>query len=73
MLDKDLAELYAVKAIRLREQVKRNSDRFPDYFKRGVVHEPAVGGPLQNAIPSKQSLGGHFPYVFRQCFNAFKK
>ena len=32
MLDKDLAELYEVKAIRLREQVKRNSKRFPSDF-----------------------------------------
>lgn len=29
MLDRDLAELYAVKNIRLREQVKRNIDKFP--------------------------------------------
>ncbi|MDP3727868.1 MAG: ORF6N domain-containing protein, partial [bacterium] len=29
MLDKDLADLYGVKAIRLREQVKRNPKRFP--------------------------------------------
>ncbi len=32
MLDRDLAELYQVKARRLREQVKRNSKRFPDDF-----------------------------------------
>lgn len=32
MLDKDLAELYEVKAIRLREQVKRNNKRFPPDF-----------------------------------------
>jgi hypothetical protein len=32
MLDRDLAELYSVKAIRLREQVKRNKDRFPKNF-----------------------------------------
>ena len=32
MLDRDLAELYGVKPIRLREQVKRNIDRFPDDF-----------------------------------------
>jgi len=28
MLDRDLAVLYGVKAIRLREQVKRNQERF---------------------------------------------
>ncbi len=32
MLDRDLAELYGVKPIRLREQVKRNKGRFPDDF-----------------------------------------
>ncbi len=32
MLDRDLAELYGVKPIRLREQVKRNKRRFPDDF-----------------------------------------
>ena len=29
MLDRDLAVLYGVKGIRLREQVKRNQERFP--------------------------------------------
>ena len=29
MLDRDLAELYGVKPIRLREQDKRNIKRFP--------------------------------------------
>lgn len=32
MLDRDLAELYGVKAIRLREQGKRNKIRFPENF-----------------------------------------
>ena len=32
MLDRDLAELYGVKAICLREQVKRNIERFPQSF-----------------------------------------
>ncbi len=32
ILDRDLAELYDVKPIRLREQVKRNSERFPEKF-----------------------------------------
>ena len=32
MLDRDLAEMYDVKAIRLREQVKSNVDRFPENF-----------------------------------------
>lgn len=32
MLDRDLAELYAVETKRLNEQVKRNAERFPNDF-----------------------------------------
>ena len=32
MLDRDLAELYDVKTIRLREQVNRNKEKFPEHF-----------------------------------------
>jgi len=32
MLDSDLAELYQVDTKRLNEQVRRNSERFPDDF-----------------------------------------
>jgi phage regulator Rha-like protein len=32
MLDRDLAELFSVPTKRLNEQVKRNSNRFPEYF-----------------------------------------
>lgn len=32
ILDRDLAELYQVEVKRLNEQVKRNIERFPEYF-----------------------------------------
>ena len=32
MLDRDLATLFNVKAIRLREQLKRNIEKFPSHF-----------------------------------------
>ncbi len=32
MLDRDLAELYGGKPMRLREQVRRNLDHFPEDF-----------------------------------------
>lgn len=32
MLDSDLAILYGVETRRLNEQVKRNIERFPEYF-----------------------------------------
>jgi len=54
MLDRDLAELYGVKAIRLREQVKRNAERFPDNFMFQLSEEETKSMVSQNAIPSKQ-------------------
>ena len=66
MLDKDLADLYGVKAIRLREQVKRNIKRFPDDFMFQLTNEEVEFMVSQNAIPSKQHLGGHLPLVFTE-------
>lgn len=66
MLDRDLAELYAVKAFRLREQVKRNIDRFPDDFMFQLSENEVEFMVSQNAIPSKQHLGGYLPYVFTE-------
>ena len=66
MLDRDLAELYDVKAIRLREQVKRNNEKFPKHFMFQLSEEEVDFMVSQNAIPSKQVLGGSLPYVFSE-------
>ena len=66
MLDKDLAELYGVQAIRLREQVKRNLGRFPSNFMFQLTANEVETMVSQNAIPSKQQLGGFLPYVFTE-------
>lgn len=66
MLDRDLAELYDVKPIRLREQVKRNSERFPEKFMMQLTEEEVEIMVSQNAIPSKQVLGGSLPYAFTE-------
>ena len=66
MLDRDLAELYGVKSIRLREQVKRNLDRFPENFMFRLTEEEVNIMVSQNAIPSKKYLGGHLPFVFTE-------
>lgn len=66
MLDRDLAELYDVKPTRLREQVKRNSDKFPEHFMFQLSEGEANFMVSQNAIPSKQHLGGSLPYVFTE-------
>ena len=66
MLDKDLAKLYGVKAIRLREQVKRNKKRFPEDFMFRLTAEEVDILVSQNAIPSKKHLGGYLPYAFTE-------
>jgi hypothetical protein len=66
MLDRDLAELYDVKAIRLREQVKRNIEKFPNHFMFQLTEDEVNSMVSQNAIPSKQHLGGSLPYVFTE-------
>lgn len=66
MLDRDLAVLYGVKAIRLREQVKRNIDRFPINFMFQLTKEEVEDMVSQNAIPSKRHLGGTLPYAFTE-------
>jgi len=66
MVDRDLAELYDVKAIRLREQVKRNIEKFPIRFMFQLTNEEVEIMVSQNAIPSKQHLGGFLPYVFTE-------
>ncbi|MDO8734091.1 MAG: ORF6N domain-containing protein [Elusimicrobiota bacterium] len=66
MLDKDLAELYGIKPIRLREQVKRNVKRFPDDFMFQLNEKEIDFMVSQNAIPSRKHLGGYRPYVFME-------
>jgi hypothetical protein len=51
MLDRDLAELYGVKPIRLREQVKRNIERFPIDFMFQLSENEVNLMVSQNAIP----------------------
>ena len=62
MLDKDLAAFYEVKPIRLREQVKRNSKRFPPDFMFQLTEDEVEFMVSQNAIPSKQHLGDWLPF-----------
>ncbi len=66
LLDRDLAKLYGVKPIALRQQVSRNIERFPEDFMFRLTQEEADALVSQNVIPSKRSLGGSLPYVFAQ-------
>ena len=66
MLDRDIAALYGVKPIALRQQVKRNADRFPDDFMFQLSGNEVEALLSQNVIPSKQVLGGTMPYAFTE-------
>lgn len=66
MIDRDLAVLYGTKAIRLREQVKRNITRFPSHFMFQLTEQEVELLVSQNAIPSKSHLGGALPYAFTE-------
>ena len=66
MLDKDLAQFYGIKPIRLREQVKRNLKRFPQDFMFQLTETEAEYMVSQNAIPSKKHLGGSLPLAFTE-------
>jgi hypothetical protein len=66
MLDKDLAELYNVDPRALRQQVKRNIEKFPEHFMFRLNEIEVELMVSQNAIPSKQVLGGSLPYVFTE-------
>ena len=66
MLDRYLALLFDLKPTRLREQVSRNNDKFPANFMFRLTDIEAEILVSQNAIPSKQSLGGFLPLVLQR-------
>ena len=66
LLDRDLATLYGVKPISLRQQVKRNADRFPADFMFQLTAREVAQLVSQFVIPSRQILGGSLPYVFTE-------
>jgi hypothetical protein len=66
ILDRDLAGLYDIKAIRLREQVKRNMERLPENFMFQLSEKEVDILVSQNAIPSRKHLGGYLPYAFTE-------
>jgi hypothetical protein len=66
MLDRDLAELYGVRAIALRQQVRRNQARFPEDFMFRLTQKETELLVSQKVIPSRRSLGGSLPCAFTQ-------
>ncbi len=66
ILDKDLANIYRVTPRALRQQVKRNPNRFPQDFMFQLTREEALSVVSQNVSPSLQQFGGSMPFVFTE-------
>ena len=61
MLDRDLAELYGVETKRLKEQVRRNKDRFPEDFMFELSKEELEDWRSQFATSNKERMGMRVP------------
>jgi hypothetical protein len=66
MLDIHLAEIYEVETRALKQAVRRNLDLFPNDFMFVLTVDELEEVVSQNVIPSKQHLGGSFPYAFTE-------
>ena len=67
MIDSDLAEMYGVETKRLKEQVKRNMERFPDDFMFQLTAEEALAlSRSQNAILKQGQNVKYLPFAFTE-------
>ena len=66
LLDKDVATLYEIEPKKLRQQVKRNSDKFPSDYASQLSETDLDIMVSQNVTPSKKHFGGSLPYVFTE-------
>jgi ORF6N domain len=66
MLDADLAELYGVETKRLNEQVRRNSDRFPEDFMFRLTAEEKAEVVANCDHLAKLKYSPSLPYAFTE-------
>ena len=66
MLDKDLAKLYGVKTKVLNQAVKRNLERFPEYFMFRLTKEEVVSSRSQIVTLKQGQNIKYFPYAFTE-------
>ncbi len=67
MVDFDLAEMYAVETKRLKEQVKRNIDRFPEDFMFEMNEEEFGNWRSQNVTSNSLKMGLRYkPFCFSE-------
>ncbi len=61
MLDRDLAELYGIETKRLKEQVRRNIERFPEDFMFELTKEELKNWRSQFATSNQYIMGLRIP------------
>jgi len=67
MLDRDLAELYGVETRRLKEQVRRNIERFPEDFMFELTQEELKNWRSQFATSNQDVMGLRVkPFAFSE-------
>jgi len=66
MLDRDLAELYGVETKRLKEQVRRNINRFPESFMFELTSEEHKTLRTQFATLKRGRHSKYPPFVFTE-------
>lgn len=66
MLDRDLAELYAVEIRALNQAVKRNIERFPDDFMLQLSKEEYDSLRSQNVTLKRGEHRKYMPYAFTE-------
>ncbi len=67
MLDRDLAVLYGVETKRLKEQVKRNIERFPEDFMFALSKSEFANWRSQFATSNRDKIGlRHSPMAFTE-------
>ena len=67
MIDSNLAEMYGVETKRLKEQVKRNIERFPDDFMFQLTSEETVAlSRSQNATLKQGQNVKYLPFAFTE-------
>ena len=67
MLDRDLAALYGVETRRLKEQVRRNMERFPEDFMFELTQQEFKNWRSQFATSNQDKMGLRYkPFVFTE-------
>ncbi len=66
MFDRDLAELYGVETKRLKEQVNRNIERFPERYMFELTEEENEASRSQFATLKRGENTKYLPYAFTE-------